>query len=110
MEFTEVGGGDEEKEEVSRKSLIQQDDEEEIDERFKDIDDEKLSDICIGNYKEYIETEEISFETLNSAIKSGISKAKILFGFLFKLFDLDASLVDKFKPFLNHVLSKSFNI
>ncbi|CAI2372216.1 unnamed protein product [Moneuplotes crassus] len=70
------------------------------DERFKDINDDKLSDICIGNFKEYLDHEEFAFETFQAGLKAGISKGQFIFALFYKLFDNDRTIVDKFDDYL----------
>lgn len=76
------------------------------DDRFNDISDEAWSDICIGNYKEYLETEQPAFDTFKEAVNAGIEKSRIIYGVFLKLFDLKDEQVKKFEPYLFHVISE----
>ena len=76
------------------------------DERFQNINDDKLSDICIGNFKEYLETDEFVFESFETGLKAGIRKGYFIFGLFYKLFDNDAAIVEQFDNYLLEFISK----
>jgi len=98
-EFAEIGGDDEEEEKIDTHLSS-------ADERFKNINDQKLSDILIGNFKEAIDHEEYAFETFEVALKSGISKGDLIFGLFYQLLDNNADLVDKFDTYLLELVKK----
>lgn len=100
VEFTEVEETQdrEEYEYDSPKAQIIEED------RFKDITDDKLSDICIGNFREYVENEESAFDTFKEAIKAGISKGQLIFGIFYKLFDSNQEIVEKFDSYILEIL------
>jgi len=101
-EFTEVPGGAENDEdyEIDEGKSSKPKAEETEDDKFKNISNEKLSDICIGNFKEYLETQEYAFDTFKLALKSGVSRSQIVFGVFEKLFDLEDEKVKKFDQYL----------
>lgn len=74
--------------------------------RFKDIDTEALSDICIGNYKEYLESKEYNFDTFKEAIDNGVIKSDLIFAFFNKLFDQNENEIKGFEVYLIELMSK----
>lgn len=79
---------------------------EEEENRFKDIDDEALTDICLGNYKEYLQSEEFDFHAFKEAIENDVSKGSLILGVLGKLFDLKNEEIEKFMPYLLQLIGK----
>lgn len=81
-----------------------QDEKDYEDKDFKNAEKEALSDVCIGNYKEYLKNGEISFDVYHNYIKDGYTRGKILFGIFFKIFDMNQEQVDRFEEYLLQVI------
>jgi hypothetical protein len=101
VEFTEVEAIQDQDEEEYDSPKVQTNDDAD---RFKDITDDKLSDICIGNFKEYVENEETAFDTFKDALASGVTKSQLIFSIFYKLFDNNQEIVDKFDIYILELL------
>ena len=99
-EFAEVPGDDDEGYSTPKAAGDTPED------RFKDISDDKLSDICNGNFKEYCENDTLALDTFKDALKTGVTKSQLIFCLLFKLFDNDEEHVAKFGNYLTEVIKE----
>lgn len=93
-DFTEIQDNDEEEEEtieIEDPSLS----------RFTDIEDSALQEICIGNFKEFLQnpTSDPDFHTFTEATAAGISPSTLLSSLLCRLFEQKPSEVNQFLPY-----------